>query len=149
MKIYELSLFHISERCTNSHIYINLIHRHYLFLAVKLLWESQQTVSESSTLKQSIENFGVMWKIFLLFLSLLHFSFVGGSDVCPVTESGTGLFFGGIMELGDQSPEYCLTECQNQGLVAKGAQMPLIGIANATFCFCGLEKERGEIKCLL
>ena len=46
------------------------------------------------------------------------------------------------MELGDQSPEYCLTECQKQGLVANGTQMPFIGIANATFCFCGLDYDK-------
>ena len=43
------------------------------------------------------------------------------------------------MELGNQSPEYCWIECQKQGLVTEGTKIPFIGIANATFCFCGLD----------
>ena len=103
-----------------------------------------------------------MWKLLLLFLvDLLRLSIVNGedgssaesdesdSDVCLTTINDSLFqFFGGIMELGDQSPEYCLTECLKQGLVANGKRMPFTGIANATFCFCGLDYDmtRGDGK---
>ena len=71
--------------------------------------------------------------------------YVSVPDVClaGVNEMDSGLFkfFGGIMDFGDKSPEYCWIECQRQGLTAEDSKIPFIGIANATLCFCGIDYD--------
>ena len=78
-------------------------------------------------------------------VNIHYYVYVSVSDVClaGVNEMDSGLFkfFGGIMDFGDKSPEYCWIECQRQGLAAEDSKIPFIGIANATLCFCGIDYE--------
>ena len=91
------------------------------------------------------QNPTLAFDIFYTICTYVLHNILSVSDVClaGVNEMDSGLFkfFGGIMDFGDQSPEYCWIECQRQGLAAEDSKIPFIGIANATLCFCGIDYE--------